>query len=49
LKTIIDPTGVVLADAGDSECEVVATLDMNVMEKYRAQIPCFNDRKPEYY
>jgi len=49
MSMIIDPTGVVLADAGEKECEVVAELDMQVMENYRAQIPCFADRKPEYY
>ena len=49
MSMIIDPTGVVLADAGEKECEVVAELDMNVLENYRAQIPCFADRKPEYY
>lgn len=49
MSMIIDPTGVVLADAGEKDCEVLATLDMGVMDNYRAQIPCFADRKPEYY
>lgn len=49
MSMIIDPTGVVIADAGDEEHEIVADMDMNVMKKYREQIPCFNDRKPDCY
>jgi omega-amidase len=49
MSMVIDPTGEVLAAAGDQVGEAVAPLNFEVLEKYRAQIPCFADRKPEYY
>lgn len=49
MSMIIDPKGEVLAESGEEEGEIVAQLDMQVMVDWRAQIPCFNDRKPEYY
>ena len=49
MSMIIDAKGEVLAEAGEREGEVVASLDMQAMTDWRAQIPCFNDRKPECY
>jgi len=49
MSMIVDPKGGVLAEAGEGEGEVVATLDMQAMADWRAQIPCFNDRRPELY
>ncbi|MFZ4858528.1 MAG: carbon-nitrogen family hydrolase [Desulfuromonadaceae bacterium] len=49
MSTIIDAKGEVLGEGGESEGEVVASLDMQAMSDWRAQIPCFNDRKPECY
>jgi predicted amidohydrolase len=49
MSMIIDAKGDVLADAGEGEGEIYASLDMQVMNDWRAQIPCFNDRKPEIY
>ncbi len=49
MSMIIDPKGEVLAEAGESEGEIIAPLDMQAMTDWRAQIPCFNDRKPECY
>lgn len=49
MSMIINPKGEVLAEAGEEEGEIVAPLDMQVMADWRAQIPCFNDRKPECY
>lgn len=46
---IINSKGDVLAEAGEEQCEISARLDMQEMADWRAQIPCFNDRKPEYY
>jgi omega-amidase len=46
---IIGPKGEVLAEGGYENCELTATLDFNAMEAWRQQIPCFRDRKPEYY
>ncbi len=49
MSMIIDPKGDVLAEAGDSEGEIYAPLDMQVMIDWRTLIPCFNDRKPKSY
>lgn len=49
MSMIIDPKGEVLAEAGEEQCEISGGLDMQEMLDWRAQIPCFNDRKPEYY
>jgi predicted amidohydrolase len=49
MSMIIDPKGEVLAEAGETECEISAPLDMQLMVDWRAQIPCFNDRRPELY
>ena len=49
MSMIIDPKGDLLAEAGESKGEIVAGLDMQAMEEWRAQIPCFNDRKPGCY
>jgi omega-amidase len=49
MSMIIDPKGELLAEAGESEVEIVAPLDMQTMNDWRAQIPCFNDRKPGCY
>lgn len=49
MSMIVDPKGELLGEAGESEVEIIAPLDMQGMADWRAQIPCFNDRKPEYY
>ncbi|MDD2364720.1 MAG: carbon-nitrogen family hydrolase [Desulfuromonadaceae bacterium] len=49
MSMIIDPKGEVLSEADEAEVEIYAELDMKIMEEWRAQIPCFLDRKPEYY
>jgi predicted amidohydrolase len=49
MSMIIDPKGEVLAEAGEREGEVSAVLDMQAMKDWRAQIPCFSDRKPGSY
>jgi predicted amidohydrolase len=49
MSMIIDPKGEVLAEADESEREIYAGLDMQAMADWRAQIPCFNDRRPELY
>lgn len=46
---IIDPKGELLADGGYGQGEISATLDFEQMEKWRQAIPCFTDRKPEFY
>ena len=49
MSMIIDPKGDLLAEGSESEGEIIASLDMQGMNDWRAQIPCFNDRKPGSY
>lgn len=49
MSMIIGPKGDVLAEAEEAECDLTAELDMQSMTDWRAQIPCFNDRRPEGY
>jgi predicted amidohydrolase len=49
MSMIINPKGELLAEAGETEVEISAPLDMQMMADWRAQIPCFNDRRPELY
>jgi predicted amidohydrolase len=49
MSMIIDPKGEVMADAGETVCEIGAQLDMQAMAEWRAQIPCLNDRRPDLY
>jgi predicted amidohydrolase len=49
MSMIIDAKGEVLAEGGEVEIEIFAPLDMQLMAEWRAQIPCFNDRRPELY
>ena len=49
MSMIIDPKGEILAEADEQEQQIVAVLDMQVKADWRAQIPCFNDRRPELY
>jgi predicted amidohydrolase len=49
MSMIVDPKGELLAEAGEEQTEIIAPLDMQEMAQWRAQIPCFNDRRPELY
>jgi len=49
MSMIVDPKGEVMAEAGEGEGEIIATLNMQTMADWRARIPCFNDRRPELY
>jgi predicted amidohydrolase len=49
MSMIIDPKGEVLAEGGEAETDISAPLDRQLMTDWRAQIPCFNDRRPELY
>ena len=49
MSMIIDPKGELLAEAGEAEVVISAPLNMQLMADWRAQIPCFNDRRPELY
>ncbi|GAB4293661.1 MAG: carbon-nitrogen family hydrolase [Desulfuromonadia bacterium] len=49
MSMIVNPKGEILAEAGEEPAEIVATVDFSEMEQWRAQIPCFADRRPELY
>jgi predicted amidohydrolase len=49
MSMIIDPKGVVMAEGGYEPTAIVADLDFEDMYKWREQIPCFRDRKPQCY
>jgi omega-amidase len=45
---VIDPSGKVLADAGNAEGVVSAELDLTFLKSYRADLPFLADLRPEY-
>ena len=49
MSMVIDPKGELLADAGELPGEATALLDWQLMDAWRAQIPCFADRRPDCY
>jgi predicted amidohydrolase len=46
---IVDPWGIVLAQAPDGEGHIVAELDLERLEQIRAQLPALANRRPEVY
>jgi predicted amidohydrolase len=46
---IVDPWGVVLAQAPDREGHILADLDFAEQDRMRAQLPCLANRRPESY
>lgn len=46
---IIDPWGTVLAQAPDSECVIVADLDLAAVDRVRASIPSLLNRRDDLY
>ena len=46
---IVDPWGIVLATAPDTETVIAATLDRSLLEKTRRQVPSLANRMPERY
>jgi predicted amidohydrolase len=46
---IVDPWGIVLAQAPDEECVVVADLDLDRMARIRATLPALRHRRPDVY
>lgn len=46
---IVDPWGVVLATAPDTETHVIADLDLDLLDRVRAQLPALANRRPEVY
>jgi len=46
---IVDPWGVVLAQAPDSECQIVAELDLERQREIRTSLPSLANRRPGAY
>jgi predicted amidohydrolase len=46
---IVDPWGIVLAQAPDAECHIVADLDFDRQDRIRAQLPALANRRPAAY
>jgi predicted amidohydrolase len=46
---ILDPWGVVLAQAPDEECFIAADLDVALQERVRATLPSLANRRPDAY
>lgn len=46
---IIDPWGTVLAQAGDSECLILADLDFARQDELRTRLPSLEHRRPDLY
>jgi predicted amidohydrolase len=48
-SAIVDPWGIVLAEAPDRECFIAAELDLSAQERIREQLPSLANRRPEAY
>jgi predicted amidohydrolase len=48
-SAIVDPWGVVLAQAPDEECFVAANLDFDAQERVRGSLPALANRRPAAY
>jgi predicted amidohydrolase len=46
---IVDPWGVVLTQAADTECFIAAELDFTIQEEMRGSLPSLRNRRPEAY
>jgi predicted amidohydrolase len=46
---IIDSRGRVLAEAGSGQTAILADIDLADRDKFRREVPCFADRRPEVY
>jgi deaminated glutathione amidase len=46
---IVDPWGVVLAQAADAECVITAELDLTAVDRVRASLPSLASRVPDAY
>ncbi len=49
MSLLLSARGEVLAEGGETDTELVATFDYQEMLDYRAQIRCYDDRRPEVY
>lgn len=49
MSLLLSAKGEVLAEGGEVDAELTATFDYQEMVDYRAQIRCYDDRRPEIY
>lgn len=49
MSMLIEPRGDILAEGKESDTELIAEFDFELLKDYRYQIPCFKDRRPEVY
>lgn len=49
MSLLLSARGEVLAEGGEVDTELVASFDYQEMVDYRAQIRCYDDRRPEIY
>ncbi|MCK5348252.1 MAG: carbon-nitrogen family hydrolase [Desulfobacula sp.] len=49
MSMIVDPMGIVLADAGSDEGSVFAEIEIKLVENARKLIPCMTDRRHDIY
>ena len=48
-SVVVDPMGVPVATAGEEECLLCAHIDLDRVERVRAKLPAYKDRRPEVY
>jgi deaminated glutathione amidase len=46
---IVDPWGVVLAQAADDECVITVDLDFTLLAQVRSRLPALDHRRPDVY
>ena len=46
---VVDPWGLVIAEAGEDECLLTAQIDLDEVDRVRRAIPVFEDRRPDAY
>ncbi|MEK4249853.1 carbon-nitrogen family hydrolase [Paenibacillus sp. FSL W7-1287] len=46
---VIDPWGEIVAEAQDEDTILTGEIDLSIVEKVRATIPIFEDRRPQFY
>ena len=48
-SVVLDPLGGAVVEGGDAEMILTCEIDMNLIDKTRSFIPCFEDRRPDLY
>ena len=48
-SAIIDPWGETVVEAGEGQALITAEIDLAEVDRVRAKIPIFDDRRPDIY